>query len=1048
MRLVLLALSRPLTLIVALIAILAGFFIAIGRMHMDIFPQVGNPVIYVAQPYGGMSPAQMEGFLTYYYEYHFLYITGIESVDSKSVQGAALMKLTFREGTNMEHAMAETVGYVNRARAFMPPGTVPPFITRFDPGSVAVGLLLFTSSTHTQSELQNFALNQVRPLFAILPGVSAPPPFGGNQRTIVITLDPDKLRQYGVSPEQAISAVSTGTVVVPSGNLYDGKLNRIVRTNATLGPELNDLMGTPIHPHSGTNIYLRDIGTIENGTDIVTAYAHVDGRRTVYIPVTKRSDASTLAVIQAVKAAIPSFKKAIPNDVDVQLAFDQSGYVSNAIKGLVREAVLGAILTGLVVLLFLRDWRSALIVVANIPFALFCAVLLLWATGQTINIMTLGGLALAVGILVDEATVEIENIHTQMLPGISRAKAVLEACRRTVIARLLSMLCVLAVFVPSFFMSGVGRQLFVPLSLTVGFAMIASYLLSSSLVPVFATWMMKESHRGEIHEGAFGRLRERYDRYLEGALPWRWPLIAGYLALTAIILLVLTPLIGTEIFPDANGPVLRMRLKAPVGTRIEETEPMVLEALALIRKTVGDDNVEITSDYMGVQPSSYPVNLIHLFTSGPEEALVQVQLRRGHPNDERLRESLRSAFEQQMPNLKMSFEAGDIVSQVMSFGSPTPVQIDVQGVDLDQDYVYLARVEAALHKLDFLRDISVVQSQAYPIVDVNVDRDYAGQFGLTMADVSNSLVPATGSSRFIAPNYWRDPRTGNAFQIQVQLPPNRMQGLGALSVLPVMRDGQSQPLLGQVAKLQYGTMPETVERFSGQRIVSVTANLHGIALGKAKQKIEAALKQIAPPGKGLTVVVRGQIPALEETTSGLRTGLLLAIAAIFLLLMAYFQSLRLPLAILSTIPGVLSGVVLMLLVTGTTLNIQSFMGAIMAVGISVANSILLVSFAERARREPQDIETATRAGATGRVRAILMTATAMICGMIPLAIGIGEGGAQSAPLGRAVIGGLIFSTLTTLLVLPAFYALLQRRASVTSNSLNPEDPTSRYYVQP
>ncbi len=1048
MRLVLLALSRPLTLIVALIAILAGFFMAIDRMHMDIFPQVGNPVIYVAQPYGGMSPAQMEGFLTYYYEYHFLYITGIQSVDSKSVQGAALMKLTFREGTNMEQAMAETVGYVNRARAFMPPGTVPPFITRFDPGSVAVGLLLFTSSTHTQGELQNFALNQVRPLFATLPGVSAPPPFGGNQRTIVITLDPDKLRQYGVSPEQAISAVSTGTVVVPSGNLYDGKLNRIVRTNATLGPELNDLMGTPIHPHSGTNIYLRDIATIENGTDIVTAYAHVDGRRTVYIPVTKRSDASTLAVIQAVKAAIPSFKKAIPNDVDVQLAFDQSGYVSNAINGLIREAVLGATLTGIVVLLFLRDWRSALIVVANIPFALFCAVLLLWATGQTINIMTLGGLALAVGILVDEATVEIENIHTQMLPGVSRAKAVLEACRRTVTARLLSMLCVLAVFVPSFFMSGVGRQLFVPLSLAVGFAMIASYFLSSSLVPVFATWMMKESHLGEIREGAFGRLRDRYDRYLEGALRWRWPLIAGYLALTAIILFLVAPLIGTEIFPDPNGPVLRMRLKAPVGTRIEETEPMVLQALALIRKTVGEDNVEITSDYMGVQPSSYPVNLIHLFTSGPEEALVQVQLRRGHPNDEPLRESLRSAFQQQMPNLKMSFEAGDIISQVMSFGSPTPVQIDVQGVDLDQDYAYLAKVEAALRKLDFLRDISVVQSQAYPIVDVNVDRDYAGQFGLTMADVSNSLVPATGSSRFIAPNYWRDPRTGNSFQIQVQLPPNRMQGLGPLSVLPVMRDGESQPLLGQVAKLQYGTMPETIERFSGQRIVSVTANLHGIALGKAQQRIEAALKRIAPPGKGLTVVVRGQIPALEETTSGLRTGLLLAIAAIFLLLMAYFQSLRLPLAILSTIPGVLSGVVLMLLITGTTLNIQSFMGAIMAVGISVANSILLVSFAEQARREPQNIETATRAGATGRIRAILMTATAMICGMIPLAIGIGEGGAQSAPLGRAVIGGLLFSTLTTLLVLPAFYALLQKRASVSSNSLNPEDPMSRYYVQP
>ncbi len=1047
MRLVLAALTRPLAVIVALIAILAGFVMSLARMRTDIFPEVGNPVIYVAQPYGGMTPAQMEGFLTYYYEYHFLYITGIQAVDSKSIQGAALMKLTFREGTNMQQAMAETVGYVTRARAFMPPGTVPPFITRFDPGSVAVGLLLFTSSTHTQGELQNFALNQVRPLFATLPGVSAPPPFGGNQRTIVVTLDPDKLKQYRISPEQAISAVSNGTVVAPSGNLYDGSLNRIVRTNATLGPELSELMNTPVHPGSGTSVYLRDIGAVENGTDIVTAYAHVDGRRTVYIPVTKRADASTLAVISAVKAALPVFKKAIPDDVDVQLAFDQSGYVSNAISGLVREALLGAVLTGLVVLLFLRDWRGALIVVANIPFALAAAVLLLWATGQTINIMTLGGLALAVGVLVDEATVEIENIHTQLLPGMSRAQAVLEACKRTVIARLLSMFCVLAVFVPSFFMSGVGRQLFVPLSLAVGFAMIASYLLSSSLVPVFATWMMKESHRREELEGAFGRLRARYERVLEFVLGRRWFVILSYFAVSAIILLIAAPRLGTEIFPDSNGPVLRMRLKAPIGTRIEETEPMVLHALDLISKTIGKQHVEITSDYVGVQPSSYPVNLIHLFTSGPEEALVQVQLRPGHPDDERLREDLRAAFSKELPNLKLSFEAGDIISQVMSFGSPTPVQIDVQGVDLDQNYAYLAKIETELHKLSFLRDISVVQPQKYPTVEVNIDRQYAGQFGLTMADVTASLVPATGSSRFIAPNYWRDPRTGNAFQIQVQIPPNRAQGLPALSSLPLMRDGLSQPQLDQVASLQYSTMPEMIERLSGQRVVSLTANLHGITLGEAQKKIQAALKNIAAPPKGSTVTVRGEIPALEETISGLRTGLLLAIASIFLLLMANFQSLRLPLAILSTIPGVLCGVVLMLLLTGTTLNIQSFMGAIMAVGISVANSILLVSFAEQARHG-EDAEAAARTGAIGRLRAILMTATAMVCGMIPMAIGFGEGGAQAAPLGRAVIGGLIFSTFTTLAVLPAIYALLQRRASDTSNSLNPLDPASRYYVQP
>src|SRR5579872_1805785 len=424
MRLVLLALGRPLTIVIALIAVALASILAVQRMPVDIFPQVGDPAIYVAQPYGGMDPIQVEGFITYYYEYHFLYITGIDHVESKSIQGAALMKLVFHAGTNMSQAMSETVGYVDRARAFMPPGTVPPFITRFDAGSVAVGQLVFSSASHTQGELQDFALNRVRPLFATLPGVSAPPPFGGNQRTVVILLDPDKLHQYRVSPEEAISAVGKATLVMPSGNMWTGKIERIARTNAALGGNLSELLSTPIRPVSGPTVYLRDIGTIENGTDIISAYAHVDGKRTVYIPVTKRADASTLAVIDAVKAAIPEFKKVVPEDVDVRLGFDQSPYVTNSIRGLMTEGLLGALLTGLMVLVFLRDWRSALIVILNIPFALLGAVILLWVTGQTINIMTLGGLALAVGVLVDEATVEIENIHTQMLPGVSRARAV------------------------------------------------------------------------------------------------------------------------------------------------------------------------------------------------------------------------------------------------------------------------------------------------------------------------------------------------------------------------------------------------------------------------------------------------------------------------------------------------------------------------------------------------------------------------------------------------------------------------------------------------
>ena len=1042
MRLVLAALNRPVTVVIALIAIALCAGLAIQRMPVDIFPQVGDPAIYVAQPYGGMDPAQMEGYLTYYYEYHFLYITGIDHVESKSVQGAALMKLVFHQGTDMAQAMGETVGYVNRARAFMPPGTVPPFVTRFDAGSVAVGLLVFSSPNRPPGEMQDFAINRVRPLFATLQGVSAPPPFGGNQRTIVVTLDPDKLHEYQVSPEEAIAAVSKATLVMPSGNMWTGKTNRIARTNAALGGNLAELMDAPIRPVAGGNtIYLRDIGSIESATDIITAYAHVNGKRSVYIPVTKRADASTLAVINRVKAALPEFKKAVPDDVDVRLEFDQSPYVSNSIRGLVTEGLLGAVLTGLMVLLFLRDWRSALIVVMNIPFALLAAVILLWGTGQTINIMTLGGLALAVGVLVDEATVEIENIHTRMLPGVSRARAVVEACSQTAMARLLSMLCILAVFVPSFFLVGVGKQLFVPLSLAVGFAMIASYLLSSTLVPVFSTWLMKERHAQEEQGG----LRRLYQRYLNAVMAWRWPVAIVYLVASLGLLYVLLPRLGTEIFPDTDPTLIRIRLRAAPGTRVEETERVVMRALDIIGKNAGPENISITSDFVGIQPPSYPVNLIHLFTSGPQEAIIQISLKPDAPRGEPLRERLRASFKRELPGTQISFEAGDIVSQVMSFGSPTPIEVAVQGASLADDAAYAAKLRTQLAKLPFLRDLQFAQEMNYPTLDINIDRERAGQFGLTMSDVARSVVPSTSSSRFVEPNYWRDPASGNAFQIQVQMQQNRMQGLDKIGAIPIMRNGRQETTLDDVAKLKTGTMPGLIERYNGQHIVSLTANIHGMTLGEAAAKVNAVLPLAGAPPKGLSVRMRGEIPPLEQTIAGLQVGLLLAVLVIFLLLAANFQSLRLALAIVLTIPAVLCGVVLMLLLTGTTLNVQSFMGAIMAIGIAVANSILLVTFTERSRLQGMPLFDATREGAGSRLRAILMTAAAMISGMVPMAIGFTEGGGQTAPLGRAVIGGLIAATFTTLTILPSLYAILQRGASTKSLSLNPMNPESRYH---
>jgi multidrug efflux pump subunit AcrB len=525
----------------------------------------------------------------------------------------------------------------------------------------------------------------------------------------------------------------------------------------------------------------------------------------------------------------------------------------------------------------------------------------------------------------------------------------------------------------------------------------------------------------------------------------RWPLVILYLAVSIGLLWILLPRMGTEIFPDANAPRLRLRMRAPTGTRIEVTERLLLRALGVLNREIGPDNVEITSDFLGLIPSSYPVDLIHLFTSGPQEAIIQVAMRPATPRGEALRERLRSSLQKELPECKFSFEAGDIVTQVMSFGSPTPVEVAVQGISLQDDYKYAQKVHDQLAKQPFLRDLQFAQAADFPTLDINIDRERAGQFGLTMADAVRSVVPATSSSRFIQPNYWRDPNSGNAFQIQVQLPQNRMQSVESVGNVPVMQNERGDTRLIDIASMKLGTMPGLIERYNGQHVVSLTANLHNITLGEAAKKMNEAIARVGDAPKGISVRMRGEIPPLEQTLAGLRIGSLLAVLAIFLLLAANFQSMRLALAIVLTIPAVLCGVMLMLLATSTTLNVQSFMGAIMAMGIAVANSILLVTFAESARREGRTYLEAAQEGATGRMRAVLMTAAAMMGGMLPMAVGFGEGGSQAAPLGRAVIGGLLVSTFTTLTILPAIYAILQRRAGAKSLSLNPLDPESRYY---
>ena len=1040
------ALRRPLTVVVLVIAVALGAWVALRRMSRDVFPPLGIPTIYVAQPYGGMDPAQMEGYFTYYYEYHFLYITGIEHVESKSIQGASLMKLQFHPGTDMSAALSETVAYVNRARAFMPPGTPGPFITRFDAGSVPVGYLVFstTNEARTVGQMQDAALNMVRPLFATLPGVSAPPPFGGSARTILVNVKPDRMRAYNLSPDDIVSAMSQANLISPSGNMNLGDKYPIVPVNAVV-KNIKDLEGVPLRVNGSGAVFLRDLATVEDGSDLVTSYALVNGRRTVYMPVTKRSDASTLTVVELVKKSLPKFQGVVPDDIKVTYEFDQSPVVTRSIKDLVKEGAIGAVLTGLMVLLFLRDWRSAFIVVINIPLSLLAGVFALWVSGQNINLMTLGGLALAVGILVDEATVAVENIHAYLARGTSLARAALDATRETALPRLLAMLCILAVFIPAFFMQGAAKALFVPLALAVGFSMIASFVLSSTLVPILSVWFLR-GHASEIHDASFfGKMQSAYARLLRPIVSARWVLVLVYLVTSLAVVWFFGKKLGTEIFPTVDSGQLALRLRAPTGTRVELTEQLALEVLELIKRQAGSNNIALTMGLVGVHAPNYPVNLIHLWNGGSEEAHLSIQLKPGAPlKVADLKEKLRAVFAAELPDVRMSFEPSDIVSRVMSFGSPTPIEVAVSGPSLSVNKEHAEKIYAKLKEIPALRDVHFAQSLDFPTVDVNVNRERAGLLGVKVGDVTRSLVAATTSSRFTVANFWADPASGVSYNLQVQIPQAKTTSLDDLKNVPVTGSGGKNVLLRNVATVAPGSAVGQYERYNMARVVSVTANIHGASLGDVAKQIARALAEVGAPPARTNIAVRGQTVPLTELLNGFQSGLIIAVVVIFLMLAANFQSLRLSLAVISTVPAVVAGVVLMLWFTRTTLNIQSAMGAIMAIGVAVANAILLATFAERSRVRGADPKEAAVDGARSRLRPILMTSFAMIVGMIPLALGLGEGGDQTAPLGRAVVGGLALATLATLFVLPSVFAILAS-ARVRSPSLDPEDPASSYF---
>ncbi|MDR6809611.1 multidrug efflux pump subunit AcrB [Dyadobacter sp. BE34] len=1066
------ALSKPVMVVVVVLGLAIFSIMALFKIPVDIFPKLNLPTIYIAQPYGGMTPSQMEGFIATRYQNQMLYVSGIKDIEVKNVQGLCLVKLTFYETVDMAQVAGEVANQVSRVMSYMPPGTVPPTVVRFDATNLPVGQLVFTSKRATLNEMQDYASTRIRPLFSQIPGASSPPPFGGNERTVVVRVDPEAMRSYQFSPEEVVQAVVKNNQIAPAGNVRVGDFTYMTPMNSVLG-NVEDFLNIPLHKGGGPTVFLRDIASVEDASDVTVGYALVNGKRSVYIPLTKTSDASTMDVVNALKAKLPEMQSLLPDYIQLKYEFDQSVYVINAVESLASEGLIGALLTGLVVFLFLGDLRSSLVVIVTIPISLLAAVLAMNLSGQTINIMTLSGLALAIGILVDQSTVVIENIHQHLEMGKPKARAILDATREVSFPLLLITLCILAVFAPALLMNGVPRGMFMPLSLAVGFSIIASYLFSQTLVPVLSNWWLKNHEhkmphqkkilndlssgaetKMEVYEekhlekiSGFEKFKLRYLSILDILMKRSALVIPIYLLISFGILTYGYLAIGKDMMPKLDhSRQFQLRLIAPQGLRIERTEQQVIQTINLIKGIVGERNVDITSAFVGMTPSSYGTSALYVFNSGPHEAVLQVNLAEGYKISslDELKEKIRKKIRQNLPDTRVSFEPIELTDKIMSQGAQTPIEIMVGSKDLPDAKKYADKLTSALSRIPYLRDVRINQPLNYPTFDIQIDRVRAAQFGLSADEISKSLVAATSSSRFTAKNFWLDQKKGFAYQVQVQLPEYLMSSPQDIDNIPLV-PGQLRPTLGDVASIKKVTVPGEFDRIGPRRIVTVSANIYKKDLGTAAADVSSAILKAGAPATGTIVELKGMARLLQDTLSSLSSGLALAVVVIFLLLAANYQSFKVSFVVLVTIPAVLAGSITILLLTGSTLNLQSYMGIIMSVGVSVANALLLVTNAETLRIKYKDSAKAARVAGAVRLRPILMTSIAMVVGMVPMASGMSESGEQTAPLGRAVIGGLVASTVAALLILPLVFNAIQRKSSVKSVSLNPEDTESEVY---
>ena len=1054
MGLVQLALRRPYTVAILSLLILLLGGLAMTRMIVDFFPKINIPVVFVAWNYPGLSAEEMERRIVIISERAYsTTVNGIERIESNCIPGIGLMRVYFQEGTDLGAAISQINAVNGTILRIFPPGTTPPLIVQYDAATVPIVQMNFFSNTVPEGRLWDHALNFVRVKLFTIPGLTVPAPFGGRQRQVNVDLEPTVMQAKGVSPYDVVNTLQTSNVLAPAGTARIGNIEYNILTNAS--PQVVDhFREMPVKVVNGVPVLLSDVAKVGDGFAEQTNIVHVNGRRATYLTILKHSDASSLQVVGDTRALLPEIQKGAPEGVDINLDFDQSVYVRAAVENVASEAVAASLLVSLMVLLFLGSWRNTVVVITSIPLSIFAGVLGLYFTGQTINLMTLGGLALATGILVDDATVAVENIHRHRTMGQPLTVAILEGSREVALPRTMATLAICIVFIPVAFLYGVSKYLFIPLALAVVFSLLASYILSFTLVPMLSRQLLAGEHHAQrglsgwvntVRDHVLEAMREGYGRLMTVVMRHR-PFVLICLALMGGVSFVLIGVVGTDFFPVADVGILKLHFRAPIGTRIEGTEKIVLQVEDEIRKLIPAAELGTVNDMVGV-PIFYNLGFVSTDNISGMDADILISLKRRHKPSAYYMREIRERIPSKFPGSSLYFQSADIVTQVLNFGLPAPIDIQIQDPNFERAQKYGGLLRIALERIPGIVDLRQIQVLNYPAMRVNVDRVRAARLGLTTRDVANSLLTSLSSSVLIAPSYYLAPNGVN-YLVSVQTPIRQVASVEQLMSTPISQSGSSivdgtpsadltaepaAPIsrLSNFATLTPESSFQSVSHYTVQRVVDLAANIQGRDMGGVIADIKQAIgsvtaqKDFPPVAK---ILIRGQYQVMEASFSRLLGGLLLAIILVYALLVVLFQSWVDPFIIMMAVPGALIGILWMLAFTGTSINVMSLMGAIMAVGIGVSNSILVVSFANDVRvvhPEMGVIEAAIVAGKT-RLRPVLMTALAMVIGMVPTAIGIGEGGEQNAPLGRAVIGGLALATVATLFVVPVVYTFLRR----------------------